>query len=280
MSDLKVYIIESLKDGDKLTGTNLYHDLISYKLPFSSRLYDHIIDEGDWYGTMEDIYDNVQYGDNVFLHLEIHGKEDGTGIELKKGDKILFDRMCDDFRRINKKIGCNLYVTLAVCHGLFLITGLVPLKEMPFVGMIGSQETIYVPDLEIRYYEFYNTFIDFNNIEFAMDELIKANPDIPSSYKYVKPEEIFFNSWENYMTVSMKEDWQKENAQKVADENHLNRQQRREFERLFKKEKGIYARKVFNEKSELFFMLKEFPENRKRFQIPNKATDVFQKKTS
>ena len=277
---VKIFVIESLEDGDRLTGTNLYNDLINYELPLTSRLYNKIIDGGDWYGTIEDIKENVQLGDVVFIHLEIHGNSRGSGIVLKDGTEILFDRVCEDFRVINKKIGCNLYVTLAVCHGLFLITGLVPLKEMPFCGVIGSQEEITVKDLELRFYEFYKAFLEFNDIEFAMEELQKANSGIPSSYKYVKPEEIFFNSWKNYMTNSIKEDWQKENAQKVADENHLNRQQRREFERKFKKEKNIYARKVYKEKAELFFMIKDFPENRNRFQVPAKVTDLSKKKTS
>lgn len=279
-NNVKVFILESLGNGDRLTGTNLYNDLIRYELPLDSRLFNNIIDEGDWYGVIETIKENVQMGDVVFIHLEIHGDSQGTGIVLNNNGQMTFERICDDFRGINKKTGCNLYVTLAVCHGLYIITGLVPLKEMPFCGVIGSQEEIEVPDLELRFYEFYNSFLEFHDVELAMEELQKANSGIPSSYKYVKPEEIFFNSWKNYMTNSMKEDWQKENAQKVADENHLNRQQRREFERKFKKEKNIYARKVYKEKAELFFMIKDFPENRNRFQVPAKVTDLSKKKTS
>lgn len=268
-NNIKIIILESLQDGDKLTGTNLYDNLIRYKLPFDSKLYNQIVDEGDWYGTIEDIQSNVQYGDTVFIHLEIHGNEKGSGVVLKNGDFISFNRMCDDFRVINKKIGCNLYVTLAVCHGLFLITGLVPLKEMPFNGLIGSQEVIYVPDLEIRFFEFYNSFIEFNDVEIAVEELKKANPEIPSSYKYVKPEDIFFNSWRNYIKNSLDKDWQRENAQKVSKENHLNREQRRDFEKKFRNEKERYAQQLYREKAELFFMLKDFPENKKRFCIPS-----------
>jgi len=277
---VKIFVIESLEDGDRLTGTNLYNDLISYELPLTSRLYNNIIDEGDWYGTMEDIKENVQLGDVVFIHLEIHGNSRGSGIVLKNGTEILFDRICEDFRVINKRIGCNLYVTLAVCHGLFLITGLVPLKEMPFCGVIGSQEQIKVKDLELRFYEFYKSFLEFDDIEFAMEELQKANSGIPSSYKYVKPEDIFFNSWISYLEISSDSDWQKKNTKNVSDENCLNRRLRREFDRKFKKEREKEANILFREKAELFFMVKDFPENRKRFQIPNRATDVPKKKTS
>ena len=274
---VKVFVIESLKHGDRLTGTNLYNDLISYALPLTSVLYNNIIDEGDWYGVVEKIKDNVQLGDVVFIHLEIHGDSQGTGIVLNNGTKISFERVCDDFRGINKKIGCNLYVTLAVCHGLYLIKGLVPLKEMPFCGVIGSQEEIEVEDLELRFYEFYKSFLEFNDIEFAMEELQKANYGIPSSYKYVKPEDIFYNSWVSYLKNSSNHEWQKKNTQKVSDENHLNRSQRREFDRKFKRESEKAANTLFREKAELFFMVKDFPENRKRFQIPSRATDVHQK---
>lgn len=271
---VKVFVLESLENGDRLTGTKLYNDLISYELPLDSKLYDNIIDKGDWYGTIEDIKERVQLGDVVFIHLEIHGNSRGTGIVLNNGDEVLFDRICDDFRIINQIIGCNLYVTLAVCHGLFLITGLVPLKEMPFCGVIGSQEEIKVKDLELRFYEFYNSFLEFHDIEFAMEELQKANTGIPSSYKYVKPEEIFYNSWVSYMNNSSNPDWQKNNTKSVSDENHLNRAQRRAFDREFKKKREKEANALFREKAKLFFMLNDFPENKTRFQIPNKASDV------
>ncbi len=273
-NSVKVFVLESLEDGDRLTGTNLYHDLIGYKLPLASKLYDNIIDEGDWYKAIEDIKENVQLGDVVFIHMEIHGNSLGSGIVLKNGAEVLFNRICDDFRGINKRIGCNLYVTLAVCHGLFLITGLVPLKEMPFCGIIGSQEEIKVKDLELRYYEFYKSFLEFNDIGFAMEELQKANTGYPSSYKYVKPEDIFFNSWMSYLKVSLDSEWQKNNTKKVSDENHLNRKLRRKFDRKFKREREKEANILFREKAELFFMLKDFPKNRERFQIPNRAINV------
>ena len=55
-----------------------------------------------------------------------------------------------------------------------MIMGLVPLKEMPFCGLIGSQEEIKESDLAIRYYEFYNSYLEYNDIESAMEQLKKA----------------------------------------------------------------------------------------------------------
>lgn len=274
MEDTKIFIIESLNDTDLLTGTNLYNDLLRYKLPLSSILYDGIIDRGDWNQTIDKIINNCQLGDIVFIHLEIHGREDGAGIVLHNGDFISFIDVCEDFRRINKKIGCNLFVSLAVCHGLFLITGMVPLQEMPFCGIIGSQETISESDLEIRFYEFYKCFLDYGNIDFAMQELENANPGLPSSYKYVKPDEIFFNAWEKYIENVKKEEWRKENAKIVAKQENLTRPQRRKFERDFEKKSTQYAARLFKEKSEQFFMLKDFPENRDRFYIPKTINNI------
>lgn len=265
---IKVYVLESLQQGDKLTGTNLYNDLISYKLPFDSKLYDRIVDKGDWYKTIEDIRSNVKYGDVVFIHIEIHGNEGGTGVVLKNGETITFEKICEDFRDINKKIGCNLYITLAVCHGLYMIKGLVPLKEMPFCGLIGSQEEIKVSDLEIRYYEFYNSYLEYNDIESAMEQLKKANPDIPNSYRYIRSDEIFINSWKKYINDSSNKNWQKENLNKVSEENNFNRKQRRKFDRVFKKDKIKCAKSIYKEKTDLFFMLKDYPDNKNRFCIP------------
>lgn len=269
--EIKIFIIESLSDCDKKTGTNLYNELIQYHLPITSKLYDDIYNENDWNAAINNIIDNVCVGDLVFVHLEIHGNK-GTGITLKNDSVISFQKLCSDFRQINKKIGCNLYITLAVCHGLFLLFGSMPLEQMPFCGVIGSKEEIGVWDIEIRFYEFYQSLIDDNGIDYSFELLKEANPDIPNSYEYVKLDEIFHNAWRNFMRESSGEAWQKQNAIRVSKDSALNRRERRKFGREFKRKRIKYAKSLFREKVKEFYMLEDFPQNRDKFYIPQSPT--------
>lgn len=265
-NNTKIFVIESLQEGDKKTGTNLYNDLIRYQFPFDSMHY-KVMDSGDWYGAIEDIKSKVKPDDVVFIHVEAHGNGKGTAIILTNGEELSFRKIGDDFICINRIIGCNLYVTLAVCHGLFLLMDSMSLEKMPFCGLIGSLQAISESDLEIRYYEFYRSYSEFQDIELAMEELKKSNPSIPSSYIFLKPETIFFQTWKEYYEVTSDEEWQKKRSYIVAKRHHLNREQRRAFLRKFKNEKELYAKRVFKQKAEEFFMLKDFPENKTRFGV-------------
>ena len=265
-NNTKIFVIESLQEGDKKTGTNLYNDLIRYQFPFDSMHY-KVMDSGDWYGAIEDIKSKVKPGDVVFLHLEAHGNGKGTAVILTNGEELSFRKIGDDFICINRIIGCNLYVTLAVCHGLFLLMDSMSLEKMPFCGLIGSLQAISESDLEIRYYEFYRSYSEFQDIELAMEELKKSNPSIPSSYIFLKPETIFFQTWKEYYEVTSDEEWKKKRSHIVAKRHHLNRKQRRAYLKMFNNENQIYAKRVFKQKAEEFFMLKEFPENKTRFGV-------------
>ena len=265
-NNTKIFVIESLQEGDKKTGTNLYNDLIIYQFPFDSMHY-KVMDSGDWYGAIEDIKSKVKPDDVVFLHLEAHGNGKGTAIILTNGEELSFRKIGDDFICINRIIGCNLYVTLAVCHGLFLLMDSMSLEKMPFCGLIGSLQAISESDLEIRYYEFYRSYSEFQDIELAMEELKKSNPSVPSSYIFLKPETIFFQTWKEYYEVTSDEEWKKKRSHIVAKRHHLNRKQRRAYLKKFNNENQIYAKRVFKQKSEEFFMLKEFPENKTRFGV-------------
>lgn len=75
----KIYVIESLPADDRQTGRELYDDLLRYesiKYPQLSVEYRSIVDKSAWDVLMEEIaMDCVQNGNQVILHIEIHGAE-------------------------------------------------------------------------------------------------------------------------------------------------------------------------------------------------------------
>lgn len=269
MDNVKIFIFESLNEDDELTGSALFSDLESESqmIPNTNLfLFNNIINEDAFYEYLKKVKDTVSYEDTVFVHFEMHGLSDGQGLRLKNGDICYYKDICKSCLEINKKLGCRLYLTLAVCHGLWMLSGIV--KDMSFCGIIGSHEEIYESDLKVRYKIFYDSLIlGHGDIDYAMDELHKANTNLPDTYQYIKLEEIFIDAFKATLKRFNSAEWRTQNTKMVSIENHFNRRQRRDFERKSKKhEKNtrVFYKKLVDD----VFMLNEFPDNKTRFKIP------------
>ena len=57
-------------------------------------------------------------------------------------------------------------------------------------------------------------------------------------------------------------------VQEVAKKYNLKRREKRRFNKIYDKKRHTYIKKIYKEKTEIFFMLKDFPENKTRFNIP------------
>lgn len=192
----KIYVIESLKPTDNTTGTTLYNTILSQSWCIDSSLI-IVKSRQDWDTAIQFIKNDCTT--NVvspIIHLEIHGSE--SFIELTDGSLISWQDVGWDFRAINTLCGCNLLVTLAVCHGAWLVTSFSTITELPFCGLIGSQETIYEPDLVDRFSAFYKELTTNNDLCEAINHL-KSAGDPNAKYEIITAEEIFANAYQCYI---------------------------------------------------------------------------------
>lgn len=284
MKDMKfntLYIIESLKDGDLKTGYSLFEDLklqeyvhehvrVEYKEPKSS---------DEWDEMMTRILNECK-GQEVYpiIHLEVHGAE--NGIQLSNGDVVLRDNVGEQLRQINIETGCNLFLTMGVCKGLYVLFNTQLDKPMPFCGAIGSFSTLKAGDIQLRYAEFYETFFRTFDITQAYIQLIKVETGFPveyTQYRYIHVDELFCRVYQNYLKVGCKQEGMLQRALDAAQENGIilpNRQQKRQFQRDFTKQEKKTREMYYQEATRIFFMLDTHPENRNRFNVPKTIEEL------
>jgi len=277
----RIYVIESLDSSEKHTGKELYDDLLRWqeeKFTELSADYFSVENKIDFFKKLCDIKKEcIEKRHSPILHLEIHGNESGLVLESK--ELVTWDELYKYLVEINVNVGNNLFLTLAVCHGAYLMQIIRISKPAPFYGFVGSFDKIKVSDdLLLRYNDFYSEFFTSLKLEEAMKKLHEANPDIPSTYKFISAEETFATVYNNYIKENLsKEGIEKRKKQAIADEGltFVNRAEKRRFERDFVRKVESTKEQYYKEHSIKFFMLEEYPQNKKRFNVPNSLKEFY-----
>lgn len=278
----QIYIIESLPEGELHTGRSIYEDIRTMALqhPDLDVQYKDICCLQEWDILMNEILDDCRTTGRIpILHLEIHGDGNGKGLFLKNNEFVSLEHAGNQFRQINVATGCNLFLTLGVCKGLYLLFNMHLNLPMPFIGAVGSFDDLFSYDIECRYSRFYETFFDSLDIGKAYLALLNENTGIDPKYRYIAADEIFYKCYLGYI----KEKCTVEAVQKRASESireagiAINRNDRRkkerEFVKLEKKTRGQYYRQAV----ETFFDIERFPYNLERFEVPNTFSKLEEK---
>lgn len=279
----KIYVIESLKVDDNLTGKELYDDLLKWQeVKTKGKItaeYCQIRNIYEWDSNISKIINECkEKGIRPIIHIEMHGIEkeddkDWQGFRLSSGEDLTYQDFGDSMRKINKECGCNLFITLAVCYGLYSIFSLKEnIKQvMPFCAALGSFEDLKEGDLTIRYNEFYDELLTSFDLSKAFLRLQNSNPDIPSQYHIIYIDDIFYHAYYEYLTKLCTRESIRERAMSEANRNgikFINRQERRAYIRSFEKIEKATRQKEYDRFKNDFFMLDQFPQNIKRFNIP------------
>lgn len=279
-----LYIVESLRKGETKTGYALYEDLklqqylhkdvtVDYRSIQSKSEWDILMDEILTKCNTEEIY--------PILHLEIHGNE--QGIQFSNGETCTLEETGEQFRKINIATGCNLFLTMGVCKGLYVLLDAHLEKPMPFCGVIGSFEKLIAGDIQLRYAAFYESFFSTFNITEAYVQLMKTETGLPeqcSRYRYIHVDEIFYKTYLNYIKTACASDGMKQRALDAAEENDVefaSRQQKRKFQRDFEKEEKKSRNDYYLQASTTFFMLDKYPNNKERFNVPDSYEQLEQR---
>lgn len=269
----KLYVIESLDLTEIKTGTELYNDLLRWKeVEHKEKLVVELVEISNKNNFLQYLkkIESESSDNGIFpiLHLEIHGSENLDGLILNSGELVSWDEMYFYLININLNVGNNLFLTLAVCHGAYLMQSIKLDKPAPFLRFIGSFDLITTSDIMLRYYEFYKEFLDSFDLNSAFNKLQKSNPNIPSAYRIITSELTFKEAYQNYINEKTSERGiveRKKQVQKDENLKFVNRQERRDFEKKFSKNVRRTKDMYYKKHKRIFFMFDKFPENKKRF---------------
>ncbi len=284
----RVYVIESLSDGDNRTGKSLYDDVIKRaESRYDGVLktdYFYIQNRCEFFNLFDKILAECTIQKNSpILHLEIHGNKDKSGLVLQSKEPVSWEELTNYLSRINFQTGNKLFFTMAVCHGAHLMRVIRISEPAPFWGFIGSLEEIYEFDLEIRYNEFYeillsNKMPDFVN---ACMALFKANTGLPNSFSPINTAMAFINGYAGYLREQTGNDEMiKKRALDAAAENGLilnDEIEKESFQKVFKIMLNATMEPYYKEHSRRFFMIDDYPENQVHFDIPETLAGFIEK---
>lgn len=272
----RIYVIESLPEGEEKTGTQLNDDLLRWQQYRYKGFKSVLLEPKDileWTESMEIILDDtVNKGVFPIIHFEIHGSTNKDGLVLASGELVSWESMRTILTKINIASRMNLFVSLAVCHGAYLLMQY-QLDQRAFCsGLLGSFDEIKVSDLKIRFTEFYQELFTTFDMNKAYQRLLNSNPCVEIDYKCISALEIFCRIYKNYIITQVNDPERvKQRALDAAKANGLRletRQQKRSFQRDFAKQIHKTKNQYYMEHSTKFLMMDLFPEKKNDYNIP------------
>jgi hypothetical protein len=280
--------IETFNGIEKIqTGEKLYDDLLKweeYKCKDQELrvILRKIQSKDEWNSLMNEILADCKNNGNIpLLHIEVHGaKTDEVftqGYVLGNGELIDIETIGCQLRAINIATKCNLFITLAVCKGMSLLLNMHVNMPMPFIGVVGSFYEIYETDIYVRYTEFYTELFKSFDIAKAYIALKNANPDMNADYRWILADELFYRNYQRYLDEQCTPQALKKRAEEssgLSQNPPRNRREKRDFAKRFMELESKNRTKYYKEAVNEFFLLNEFSDNEKRFNVPSNFNEL------
>jgi len=196
----KIWVIESLKNGNLKTGYNLVHDQlahINFKNPAIEVVYESPENKENFLQILNNIHDDASQNDNYpMIHIDCHGNKDG--LEVTSGEIITWEDLRPILIKINIACKLNLVILLASCNGAHLIKVVTKLDRAPFWAVIGSNIEVTVGSVEQNYGEFYRVFADNLDGNAAMKALNQGKQDQEREYHFLSALGLFVKAYSQY----------------------------------------------------------------------------------
>lgn len=167
-----IVVIQSLKETERLTGTELEQDILRYKSYVHKDSFTGFYNaenKEEFISILKSIEDEMKDGEIFTLHLETHGGEDG--IFLASGECVTWNVFFDCIRPINVKMGHLLIVVMSMCKGSAILTHLNPDERAPYRAFIGSYRNMYESELANGFAAFYREYTNILDINKGMKAL-------------------------------------------------------------------------------------------------------------
>lgn len=162
-----VTVIESLRDGDRRTGEELYSSTICPLAQKSGLHHDFIRVENReaLLRTLSSIAtDSIRLHRSPVLHLEMHGTREG--LTTSDGSTVTWDDLREPLTAINVATRINLAVTLATCYGERLVTCLNPTLPAPLCLLVGTAKPVWDSVVSDGFRRFFEVLlVDFNGVQ-------------------------------------------------------------------------------------------------------------------
>lgn len=214
----RIVIIQSLPAGESSTGRQL-RDAIEPTAQFNHDISVEFIDVrtvNDFWTALERVQETTEKTMGYpILHLECHGLSDGTGLSLGDATPLPWAEVKTALVRLNHATRCNLFVTLAACHGARLVETLDVLGRAPCWGLMGPSGTVSPPDLVGSYSAFFLELLRSEDTVAALHAL-RDSPERRARYFLFTAEDMFRRVLQLYRVTCSTNSQMAERAERFA----------------------------------------------------------------
>lgn len=187
-------MIQSIPKGQPQTGTQLYEDLLRYKPIMEGNIFCDLIDvydKNDFESAFSKILSKLEEGDILTIHVEAHGSDDG--IALSSDEIVEWKEFYDLIRPINIALGHLLFIVMAMCNSIAMISKISVEERAPYRAFICTTREMFPNELYEGFLSFYENFCNLLDVFGAMTALQKEIRDENghSPFQLLSAETIF-----------------------------------------------------------------------------------------
>ena len=174
----KIYIIESLRPSDELTGEKLYRNIIEKNILSEQKeiYHNYIFTESkiEFLNKLDSILENTKGEDEIIIHIEAHGGNE----EMQFGnyELIKWTELENHLIKINSACRNKLHLNLATCHGMHIAEKISLTKTAPYKSYISALKELMPSEIIEDNSVFYNEIIKTQNIFISYVEFCKQRP--------------------------------------------------------------------------------------------------------
>lgn len=260
----KIIIIQSLETKEFQTGAELAKHLSfltgqhGLNIPVTltdceSRL--------DFIRLINQLVDEAHLGEIPLLHVELHGDEE-SGLIFQNNSELPWAECSELLRKLNHATKYNLLTFFAACFGAYFLSHINVLKESPCYALVAPTETAFPDEVLSGCKLFYSKL--FSTLD-ARDAVLA-----------IHQQRLTDGYWFGYTA----EAWFRRIVSRYAETEFtreaIERRTRRLYKRLKKEDKRLNVgrlkrlviqnnKKFLENNFDRFFLITEFPENKKRF---------------
>jgi len=267
----KLWVIESLPDGELKTGKNLVDNQLEDAKIAQQNLkvnFKQPVTKSEFFEVLEKIKDESLNGEFPMIHIECHGCEDGLGVA--SGELIEWDELREHFIDINKSCQLNLMIVVAACNGANLIKVSTKLDAAPFWAIIGPESEVTAGNIQVNFGNFYKIFFKDLDGDKAIKALNLGKSGSDRKYHFLSAEGLFSRAYLKYYKSHCIGKGKSERIESLTSQAMQNPEVKNRgvnWARIQIKNGLRDEDKHFEKLKKRFFFIDKYPNNANRFKI-------------
>lgn len=200
-----IVVIQSLNPDDVKTGEILYHDVLQYKEYHKRESFSAFYDVNsldNFHLAVQDIEKSLSEGDILTLQIETHGCDEGVG--FNNGEILRWKDFYDIIRPLNIKTGHLLFVVMAMCKSIAMISSIDIEKRAPYRAFICTTRIVTSDEIYRGFQAFYEKYFNLLDIMQALKALQEEVKDENgySPFQALSAENVFDETFNPNRNIS------------------------------------------------------------------------------